>query len=185
MNSAFRFAALAVAAFLFSLTANVVFAAPADQMAVRWSDLHSALKGRQVLVSLTDGATVEGRYSSVQAGALSILVTKTSDPAKHATGAVRLARPEVAQITLMRHRGWRGRTIGLIVGGAIATLVVGTVSEQMANKRGCCSTASAAAIAAAGGGGAIGIGYAIGWARDSAGSRPEQIVRILPDEVSR
>jgi hypothetical protein len=50
------------------------------------------LKGRRISAQLTDGATVEGRYSSLQADALSIQVTKTSDPAKH---------PKV-------RRSWRG-----------------------------------------------------------------------------
>ncbi len=172
MNASFRFAAVAVAAFLFSLTPNIVLAAPADQLAVRWSELHPVLKGRQISVHLTDGATVEGRYSSLQADALSIQVKKTSDPAKHPKGATRLARPELAQITVKRHRGWKGRTIGLIAGGAVGALV-GSYYRYYAG------------VAAGGGAGAIGIGYLVGWLFDHAGSRPEQVVRILPDEASR
>lgn len=111
MNTSFRFAVVAVAAFLFSLTSNIVLAAPADQLALRWSELQPVLKGRQIPVHLTDGATVEGRHSSLQAGVLSIHGTKTSDPAKHPKGATRLARPELAQPSVKRHSGWQGRTM--------------------------------------------------------------------------
>ena len=172
MNASFPFAVVAVAAFLFSLTANVVVASPADRLAVRWSELHPVLKGRQLSVRLRDGATVEGRYSSLQADALSIQVTKTSDPAKHPKGAARLARPEFAEITVKRRRGWKGRTIGLIAGGAVGALVS---SHDRYN----------AGIAAGEGAAAIGIGYVVGWLFDLAGSRPEQVVRILPDDRSR
>jgi hypothetical protein len=183
VNTAFRFAAVAVAAFLLSLHPNIVLAAPADQLALRWSELQPVLTGRQISVHLTDGATVEGRYSSLQADALSIQVRKTSAPAKHPKGATRLARPELAQITVKRHRGWKGRTIGLITGGAIAALAVGILNAQAKNEGGWSSEGKR--VAAAGGGGAIGIGYLIGWLFDFAGSRPELVVRILPDEASR
>ena len=94
MNTIFRVAVLGVAAFLFSLTPHIVLAAPADQLALRWSELHPVLKGRQISLHLTDGATVEGKYSSVQADTLSIQVTKTSDQAKHPKGVTTRARPE-------------------------------------------------------------------------------------------
>jgi len=184
VNASFRFAAVAVAAFLFSLTPNIVLAAPAEQLALRWSELQPVLKGRQLSVHLTDGATVEGRYSSLQAEALSIQVAKTSDPAKHPKGAARLARPELAQITVKRHRGWKGRTIGLIAGGTIAALVVGIIGGASKNEVGGWSSTSGG-VAAAGVGGAIGIGYLVGWLLDVAGSRPEQVVRTIPEDASR
>ena len=179
MNASLRPAVVAVAAFFFSLTSNVVFAAPAGPLALRWSELQPVLKGRTLSVHLTDGATVEGRYSSLQAGALSIQVTKTSDPAKHPKGQARLARTEVTQITLMRHAGWKGRTIGLIAGGAIAAITAGTINAQMNNEGGWSSTA--AGIVAAVAGAAIGTGYLVGWLLDSVRARREQVVQILPD----
>ena len=184
MNATFRFAVIAVAAFLLSLTPHIVLAAPADQLALRWSELHPVLKGRQISLHMTDGATVEGKYSSLQADALSIQVTKTSDPAKHPKGATRLARPELAQITVKRHNGWKGRIIGLITGGAIAAIAAVIIGGASMNEVGGVSS-TAAGVAAAGGGGAIGIGYLIGWLLDHAGSRPEQVVRILPEAASR
>ena len=96
MSASSRFAVVAFAAFLFSLTPNIVLAAQADQLALRWSELQPVLAGRQISAHLTDGATVEGRYSSLQADALSIQVTKTSDEANHPNGATRLARPGLA-----------------------------------------------------------------------------------------
>jgi len=184
LNASSRFAVVAVVAFFFPLTPNVVFAAPAHELAVRWSELHPVLKGRQISIRLTDGATLESRYSSLQVDALSIQVTKTSDPSKHPKGVARLAKPELAQITVKRHRGWKGRTIGLIGGGAVGATVVGTLYGISKNEVGGWSSSSAS-IAAAGGGAAIGIGYLVGWLFDLAGSRPEQVVRILPDEASR
>jgi hypothetical protein len=179
VGAIFRFSVIAVAAFLFSLTPNILLAAPADQLALRWSELHPVLKGRQISVQLTDGATVEGKYSSLQADALSIQVAMTSDQAKHPKGATRLARPELTQITVKRHHGWKGRSVGLITGGAIAAVAVGIVCGASKNEVGGVSS-TAAGAAAAGGGAAIGIGYVIGWVFDHAGSRPEQVVRILP-----
>jgi hypothetical protein len=179
VNTTFRIAVVAVTAFLFALTPKIVLAAPAEQLALRWSELQPVLKGRQLSLRLADGATVEGKYSSLQADALSIQVTKTSDPAKHPKGATRLARPELAQLTVMRHRGWKGRTIGLIAGGAIAAVAIGTIHAISNNEVGGWSSGSASA-AAAGGAGAAGIGYLIGWLGDIAGSRPERAVQILP-----
>jgi hypothetical protein len=161
VNAPFRFAVVAFAAFLLSLIPNIVLAAPADQLAVRWSELPPVLEGRRISVHPTDGATVEGRYSSLQADALSIRVTKTSDPAQHPSDATRLARPELAQITVQRHRGWKGRIIGLITGGAIAALVAGWAAAISQNEGG-----SYAGIAAVAGGGALGINYLIGWGVD-------------------
>jgi hypothetical protein len=173
-----------VAALLFLLTPNIAFARAAEQLALRWSELQPMRAGRQISVQLTDGATVEGRYSSLQTDALSIQVSKTSAPAKHPKGATRLARPELTQITVKRHRGWEGRTIGLIAGGAVGAIAVGMLHAESKNEVGGGSSSSAG-IAASGGGAAIGIGYLIGWLFDFIGSRPEQVVRILPDEASR
>jgi hypothetical protein len=72
----------------------------------------------------------------------------------------------------------------LIAGGAVAAIVAGIIHGISKNEVGGWSSTSAP-IAAAGGGSAVGIGYLIGWLADFAGSQPEQIVRILPDEVSR
>jgi hypothetical protein len=170
VNAAFRIAV--VAAFLFSVTPNIVLAQPAGQLALRWSELPPVLTGRQISVQLTDGATVEGRYSSLQTDALSIQVKQTSDPAKHPKGATRLARPELAQITVKRHSGWRGRIIGLIAGGA-AGAIAGAHYGYYAD------------IAAGGAAGAVGIGYLIGWLADHLGSQPELVVRIVPEGASR
>lgn len=184
MNSPFRFAVVAIAAFLFSLTAGIVLAAPAAQLTVRWSKLQPVLKGRRLSVHLTDGAIVEGNYSNLQADALSIQVAKTSDPAKHPKGAANLARPTLALITVKRRVGWKGRTIGLIAGGAVAAIAVGVLHAESKNEVGGWSSTSAT-VAAAGGTGAVGIGFLIGWLLDFAGSRPEQVVQILPDDATR
>jgi hypothetical protein len=127
---------------------------------------------------------VEGKYSSLQADTLSIQVKQTSDPAKHPKGATSLARPELAQITVKRHRGWKGRTIGLIAGGAIAAVVAGLLHAISNNEVGGWSSTSAG-VAAAGGGSAVGIGYLIGWLADYLGSQPELVVRIIPEGASR
>jgi hypothetical protein len=175
---------MVVAALLFLPSPNIAFARASEQLALRWSELQPVLAGRQISVQLTDGTTVEGRYSSLQTDALSLQVEKTSDPAKHPKGATRLARPELTQITVKRHRGWKGRTIGLIAGGAIAAVVAGLLHAISNNEVGGWSSASAG-VAAAGGGGAVGIGYLIGWLADYLGSQPELVVRIIPEGASR
>jgi hypothetical protein len=111
---------------------------------------------------------------------MSILVTKTSDRAKHPKGLTSLARPTLGLITVKRRSGGKGKKIGLIAGGAVAVVLVGTVAAISRNEGG-----GGAGIAAAGAGGAIGIGYLAGAICDSALARPEQVVRILPDEASR
>jgi hypothetical protein len=176
VNAFIRSAVVVNAAFLFSLVPNVVIAAPAGQLALRWSELHPLLNGRQIAVRLTDGATVEGKYSSLQADTLSIQVKQTSDPAKHPKGATSLARPELAQITVKRHSGWKGRIIGLIAGGAAGAIAGAIVFAHYGFY---------ADVAAGGGAGAIGIGYLVGWLIDHARARPEQVVQILPDQASR
>ena len=184
MNASYRSAVVVVAAFLFSLTPNIVLAAPASQLALRWSELPPVLMGRQISVQLTDGATVEGRYSSLQAGALSMEVSKTSDPAKHPEGAASLARPELTQITVKRHRGSKGRTIGLIAAAAISVAVAVVLGAASNNEVGGFSS-TAAGVAAAVAGCAFGIGYLVGWLADYAGSRPELVVQIIPEDASR
>jgi hypothetical protein len=183
VNAIYRSAVVVVAAFLFFLAPNTILAAPASQLALRWSELPPVLMGRQISVQLTDGATVEGKYSSLQAGALSMEVSKTSDPAKHPQGAASLARPELTQITVKRHRGWKGRTIGLIAAAAIAVAVAGVLGVIANNEGG--SGSAAAGVGAATAGGAFGIGYLVGWLADYAGSRPELVVQILPEDASR
>ena len=174
------FLSFVAAACHLSFAPNIARAAPAREMALRWSELQPVLRGRRIAVRLTDGATVEGRYSAVQAGALSIKVEKTSDKAKHPKGTARLARLEVAGITVMRRVGWKGRVIGLVAGGAIAATVVGTVHTISTNEVGGWSSGSAGAAAGAGAA-AVGIGYLTGWLLDIARARPEVELRILPD----
>ncbi|MCC6393556.1 MAG: hypothetical protein IT167_23350, partial [Bryobacterales bacterium] len=70
MEVQFRFCYLAVAAFLYPLMSTVVFAAPASQSAVRWSELAPLLKGREISVRLSGGAIVGGKYSGIQANTL-------------------------------------------------------------------------------------------------------------------
>jgi hypothetical protein len=176
MNVSCRSGVVVVVAFLFSSE----IALAAEPIVLRWSELEPVLKGRRISVQLTAGATVEGRYSSLQEGALTLQVTKTSAPAEHPKGATKLARSELAQITVKRLRGRKGRIIGLIAGGAIAATIVGIVHGISKNEVGGWSSTSAP-IAAAGGGGAAGIGYLAGWLADCLGSRPAQVVRILPD----
>jgi hypothetical protein len=168
------------AACLLPFAPNIARAAPAREMALRWSELQPVLTGRQISVHLTDGATVEGRYSSLQADALSIQVKKTSDPARHPKGAARLARREVARITVMRRVGWKGRVIGLVAGGAIAATATGVLHTISTNEVGGWSSGSAG-VAAGVGVAAVGIGYLTGWLLDSVRARPEVELRILGD----
>jgi hypothetical protein len=183
VNAIYRNAVVVVAAFLFSLTPNILLARPPETLALRWSELPPVLTGRQISVQLTDGETVEGRYSSLQADALSMEVSKTSDPAKHPQGAASLARPELTQITVKRHRGSTGRTIGLIAAAAISVAVAVVLGAIVNNEGG--SSSAALGVAGATAGGAFGIGYLVGWLADYAGSRPELVVRIIPEDASR
>lgn len=168
------------AALLFLLFSGAVLAAPAEPVALRWGDLPPVLQGRQLSVRLTDGATVQGKFSSLETDALSLRVAKTSDPARHPTGATILAKRDLAQITLRRHTGWKARTIGLITGGAIAVAAAGTLHAISTNEVGGWSSGSASAAAAVGSGG-VGFGYLIGWLVDYARARPGQVLQILPD----
>ena len=70
MNKSFL--GFAMAECLLPLAPSIAHAAPAREMALRWSELQPVIAGRQISVHLTDGATVEGRYRSLQADALSI-----------------------------------------------------------------------------------------------------------------
>lgn len=85
--------------------ANLIFAAPANQQAVHWGELPPLLKGRRISVRLSDGATVRGKYSGIQANTLTMQTTKTSDPSKHPKGATQLTRSDIQQFTIHRHTG--------------------------------------------------------------------------------
>ena len=178
MNKSFL--GFAMAACLLPLAPSIAHAAPPREMALRWSELQPVIAGRQISVHLTDGATVEGRYRSLQADALSIQVKKTSDPAKHPKGAALLARREVAGITVLRHAGSKGRVIGLVAGGAIAATAAGVLHTASTNEVGGWSSGSAGAAAGVGAA-AVGIGSLTGWLIDTARARPEVELHILPD----
>jgi len=179
MEVQFRFCYLAVAAFLYPLMSTVVFAAPASQSAVRWSELAPLLKGREISVRLSGGAIVGGKYSGIQANTLTMQATRTSEPSKHPKGVTQLARSDIEQITIQRHAGWKGRAIGLIAGGAVTAVVAGVISAIAKNEGGWGSgyAGVAGGVSAA----AIGGGYLIGWLADREGSRPEQVVQILQE----
>jgi hypothetical protein len=184
MLTTLRFAFVAATAFFLLLIAKPVHAGPASEVPVRWSELPPVLAGRQVSIRLTGGATVEGKYSSLEPDALSIQVIETSDRLKYPKGAIRLARPEITQITVKRQKGWKGRTIGLAAGGGIAAVVTVSFGAMAKNEVGGWS-AMAAGFAAGVSGTAIGVGYLVGWLIDSSRFRPEQVVRILPEAGSR
>jgi hypothetical protein len=168
------------AALLFLLVPNVILAAPAEQVTLRWAELPPVLKGQQISVRLADRATVEGKYAGLQADALAMRVRKTSDPAAHPKGPSALAKRDVAEITVKRHTGWKARTIGLIAGGATGAAAAGAIHTISKNEVGGWS-AGTAGIAAVGGASAVGAGYLIGWLIDVARARPERVVRVLPD----
>jgi hypothetical protein len=166
---------------LLSLGSGTAFAA--DEVALRWGELRPVIEGRQLSISLQDGATVNGKFTGQTADSLSINVSKTSDPAKHSKGVTTLNRSELARIVVKRHRGWKARTIGLIAGGAIADLTFWALST-IANNEGGWNSAYAG-VGAGAGAGAIGIGYAVGWGVDAARARPERVIRIIDADSSQ
>lgn len=168
---------ITIAVALVLLTPGRIQAASPEKLSLRWSELRSVLKGREVAARLTDGATVEGKFSSLQADTLSIRVTETDHPEKYPTGVTRLQKGEVSQLTLRPQGGKKGRIIGLIAGAAIAATAAGVLNAEANNESGNVNGGLIAGVAA----GAIGIGGLVGWLADSAGSRPEQVILILPD----
>jgi len=153
-------------------------AAPRE-LEVRWSELHTVLAGRAVALLLTDGTKLEGKYAGIDAGSLSIHVTRSSRPASYGREEVRLARNEIQQIRLKRHAGWKARIIGLSVGAGLSVLIVASL-HTIANNEGGWSDIYAG-VAAGTSCAAVGSGYLIGWAIDRAGSRKEQIIRIAAE----
>ena len=176
-----RFTAAVLAACLFSVALPRAHAAPADPRNLHWNELPRVLRGRHISLHLSDGATLEGKYSSLQADALTLQVQQTSDPVQHPKGAATIARSVLGPtLTLVRHSGWKGRIIGTIAGGAIAAIVVGVIYTISKNEVDGWS-ATSAGVAAASGGTLLGIGHLIGWLFDYGFTRPEQVVQILPD----
>lgn len=171
------------AGLLLLATASVAQTGFAPPLAVRWSELPPLLKGRQISVHLTDGTIVEGKYSSLQADALSIEIKKSSDPVKHPKGALSVARSGLTEFTILRHRG-NGRKIGMVVGGAIAAMVACVVIGAGRNEGTWNGGPADIALVGGLGAGVIRIGYLIGLPFDHRSARPAQVVRIL-SEVSR
>ena len=97
------------------------------ELSLRWTELESAVAGKQVRILLPNGARIEGRVAAVEVEGLRTRITKTSVRSLQAKGEAVLPRASVLVLQVVTHGvGWR------ILGTAIGPLLVGAAGASVA-----------------------------------------------------
>jgi len=168
-----RTAALAV--FLALVLARPVLGAQSP-IRVKWDGL-SMVVGKTVAVAMPDATVIAGKVTSLQADALEVQVTKSTNPAVWPKGLTRVPRATLRTVE-MRTKSVHFRIIGTVVGffaGAAggAAAAMGIQGGLWGNENQSAAAAAMIGIAAAGTAG----GYAVGNSAD----RRSTIIEIVPD----
>ena len=102
---------------------------PEERLQVRWSELKKLIRGKMVVVQLSDGARVEGRVHRVKEPSIVLWVKRSSDYPK---GQSEIAREAVSRIealdvnaNLVARRAKKAAlTVGAVVGALVGSVVV-------------------------------------------------------------
>ena len=146
------------------------FAGQTRSVRLRWADLDALIRGRQVSVSTTGGATHKGTVRAIDADSLSL--TGGSNP--------RLPRAEIAEIRVTAFNG-NGRHFGMKVGGALGLLggLVGAVAvglDETSTHKG--RDKVVAGILAVGG---LPLGLLTGYLLGRQADKEITVIRIIPE----
>jgi hypothetical protein len=106
--------------FLLLLTSVSVWAGSPQQ--IKWRDL-SLVTGKNVSLVMPGGTFISGKVVGVDADAMRVNVTRTSDPAAYPKGEVRLPRASLRILEVQAKRR-KFRVIGTVM-GAVAGVVWG------------------------------------------------------------
>jgi hypothetical protein len=90
----------------------------------RWADLGGRVVDRKVSLTTRDGVALEGRVIAVEADALQMDVSKTSNRTTHPKGRQAVSRQAISALRITERRGY-GRVIGAVgavgaAGGIVA-----------------------------------------------------------------
>jgi hypothetical protein len=116
----------------------------AQTVSLRWDQLPTALANQTIQVKSKSGATVKGRFASIDEQAIRIDTRK---------GAKSVSKADVAALRILDTKRFRGRAIGLGIGALIA-VPTATIADGSAGQR-------AAAVPVY-----LGLGYLFGWLAD-------------------
>jgi hypothetical protein len=113
---------------LFSLPS---FAVQKQRLRLEWQDLAPVIGDRKIALVLPDGTAIEGKVLGVEAGALQLQVTKTSDRKVMRKGPAEIPRAAVRVIRITRYANyWRLALTPGIPGAALGAMAVATSSVQ-------------------------------------------------------
>jgi len=135
------------------------------ETSVHWRDLGPLLIGKDVILTLADGARVKGTAESIDAASLVIETNKR--------GRRSIRRGDVRDVRVARRASYKWRVIGSVLGaGAGAAISVPVLTETHNEGSGKYDGAAAALV-----GGLAAVGLLLGWRADHA----RDLIRVLPD----
>jgi hypothetical protein len=159
-----RLPPLLAAVLLLLLTAPRAVGAVSPQR-LTWEELPQ-LVGKRVCIPLYDGGAVAGKVREVQADALLIQVSRSTDPVAYPKGPLRVPRSTLHVLDL-HGKGYKYRVIGTALGFAAGTaggagVALGVQGGLFSNGRGTAAGAAFVGVMA----GVTAAGYAVGNAAD-------------------
>jgi hypothetical protein len=137
----------------------------AGETSVHWRDLGPLLVGKDVILTLADGAQVRGVAESIEAGSL-IIETKTKERQS-------VRRTGVRDIRVARRASYKWRVIGTALGAGVGVAISIPVLTETHNEGSGKYDGAAVALV----GGLAAVGLLAGWRSDHA----RDVIRVLPD----
>ena len=127
------------------------FANSNEERQIAWGDLQKIV-GKKVRVVMPDGTQVQGKAVAVEADALTVQVSKTSNAGAYPKGKLLVPRATLKSFDV-KHSTYHWRVIGVTIGVVAGVAVFALVSVEVDGifgKPGAVSWAAAAALPAAG-----------------------------------
>ena len=115
---------LATVAVFLAMSGSMLGSDPEERLQVRWSELKKLIRGKMVVVQLSDGARVEGRVHRVKEPSIVLWVKRSTEYPK---GKSEIAREAVSRIEArdlnVNLAARRAKKAALTVGAAVGALV--------------------------------------------------------------
>ena len=150
-----------VIALLFFCTAATM----AAEKSVHWSDVGTAIAGKNVIVNVADGKHIKGRGVSIEGDTL-VLETQKD-------GRKSVPRGSIREIKVARKAGFKWRAVGTAAGAGIGLAAAIPVLAETHNEGSSNLDGAAAGLIA----GLAILGFFAGWSSD----RASDTIHLLPD----
>ena len=111
-----------VAAFL-AMSGSMLGSDPEERLQVRWSELKKLIRGKMVVVQLSDGARVEGRVYRVKEPSIVLWVKRSSEYPKGKSEIARETVSRIEALDLAVTLAKRSKQAALTVGAALGAFV--------------------------------------------------------------